>query len=342
MGNVFSNSQPESTSLSDTSEQMPEFNNLFQEGISKMMRVTDDLHRMVDYISDLNNIMMIGLDLFIIIGILILIIGLAILIIIGILILIIGLGHLTIIGKLILLVLKRRNGKQERCGPQTPSPLPSESVKSEQNRPTTLIMNDDHTCIPNLQSTIPIPTTPTSMPYYSDPTAAAAYGAPPLTTSVSVAATPSVSSVINSEIYSTNDAIDRSNGLNAHIQTTLHHLTGNSQLAGAASHLSGQNFNSSTAGPPNGGAPLITSVSTAAAGTPSVSSLINSNNSNGLNAHIHGFTGNSQVAGAGSQQTTTFNQHTTNHIAGDNVLQVFFPLMDASFCCLDSSKLFDG
>uniref|UniRef100_A0A914PP50 FLYWCH-type domain-containing protein n=1 Tax=Panagrolaimus davidi TaxID=227884 RepID=A0A914PP50_9BILA len=58
--------------------------------------------------------------------------------------------------------------------------------------------NFDHTCIPNLQSNIPMPTTPTSMPYYSDPITAA-YGTPPLTTSVSVAATPSISSLINSE-----------------------------------------------------------------------------------------------------------------------------------------------
>uniref|UniRef100_A0A914QDL9 RRM domain-containing protein n=1 Tax=Panagrolaimus davidi TaxID=227884 RepID=A0A914QDL9_9BILA len=87
---------------------------------------------------------------------------------------------------------------QERRGPQTPSPLPSESVKSEQNHPTTLIMNDDHTCIPNLQLDIPVPTTPTLMPYYSDPITAA-YGTPPLTTSVSVSATPSISSLINSK-----------------------------------------------------------------------------------------------------------------------------------------------
>uniref|UniRef100_A0A914P359 RRM domain-containing protein n=1 Tax=Panagrolaimus davidi TaxID=227884 RepID=A0A914P359_9BILA len=187
MGNVFSNSPPEPTPLSDTSEQMPDFKNLFQEVVPKMMRVTDDLHRMVDYmyIRDLNNMMTIGLDLFIIIGILILTVGL---------------GLLTIIGILIFLVLKRSNGKQERRGPQTPSSLPSESVKSEQNHPTTLIMNDDHTCIPNLQLNIPMPTTPTSMPSYSDSTAAA-YGTPPLTTSVSTAAagTPSVSSLINSE-----------------------------------------------------------------------------------------------------------------------------------------------
>uniref|UniRef100_A0AC35FCD4 FLYWCH-type domain-containing protein n=1 Tax=Panagrolaimus sp. PS1159 TaxID=55785 RepID=A0AC35FCD4_9BILA len=58
--------------------------------------------------------------------------------------------------------------------------------------------NFDHTCIPNLQSTIPMPTTPTSMPYYSDPTAAV-YGTPPLTTSVSTTATPSVSSLNDSE-----------------------------------------------------------------------------------------------------------------------------------------------
>uniref|UniRef100_A0A914Q4A1 FLYWCH-type domain-containing protein n=1 Tax=Panagrolaimus davidi TaxID=227884 RepID=A0A914Q4A1_9BILA len=58
--------------------------------------------------------------------------------------------------------------------------------------------NFGHTCIPNLQSNIPMPTTPTSMPYYSDPTAAT-HGTPPLTTSVSVAATPSISSLINSE-----------------------------------------------------------------------------------------------------------------------------------------------
>uniref|UniRef100_A0A914QYX1 FLYWCH-type domain-containing protein n=1 Tax=Panagrolaimus davidi TaxID=227884 RepID=A0A914QYX1_9BILA len=61
-----------------------------------------------------------------------------------------------------------------------------------------LIKNDGHTCIPNLQSTIPLPTTPTSVPYYSDPTAAV-YDASPLTTSVSVAATPSISPLINSE-----------------------------------------------------------------------------------------------------------------------------------------------
>uniref|UniRef100_A0A914Q323 RRM domain-containing protein n=1 Tax=Panagrolaimus davidi TaxID=227884 RepID=A0A914Q323_9BILA len=158
----------------------------------------DDLHRMIDYIRDLNNMMMIGLAILTIIGILILILGLLLLTIIGILILILRLLLLTIIGNLILLVLKRRNGKQERRGPQTSSPLPSESFKSEQNHPTTLIINDDHTCIPNLQLNIPRPKIPTTMPYYSDPTAAA-YGAPPLTTSVSTAATPSVSSLINSE-----------------------------------------------------------------------------------------------------------------------------------------------
>uniref|UniRef100_A0A914PYJ0 Uncharacterized protein n=1 Tax=Panagrolaimus davidi TaxID=227884 RepID=A0A914PYJ0_9BILA len=163
-----------------------------------MTRVPDDLHRMVDYIPDFQNMMMIGLDLFSIIGILILIIGLAILIIIGILILIIGFALLTIIKILIFLVLKRRNGKQERRCPQTLSPLPSESVKSEENHPTTLIMNDDHTCIPNLQLNIPMPTIPTTMPYYSDPTTAA-YDTSPLTTFVSTAATPSVSSFIDSK-----------------------------------------------------------------------------------------------------------------------------------------------
>uniref|UniRef100_A0A914Q9E9 RRM domain-containing protein n=1 Tax=Panagrolaimus davidi TaxID=227884 RepID=A0A914Q9E9_9BILA len=55
--------------------------------------------------------------------------------------------------------------------------------------------NSDHTCIPHLQSTIPMSTTPTSMPYYSDPTAAASDA---LTTSVSAAATPSVSSLNDS------------------------------------------------------------------------------------------------------------------------------------------------
>uniref|UniRef100_A0A914QL35 Uncharacterized protein n=1 Tax=Panagrolaimus davidi TaxID=227884 RepID=A0A914QL35_9BILA len=92
---------------------MPDFNNYFQECVPKMMRVNDDLHRMVDYIKDLNNMM---------------IIGLAILTIIGILILIIGVVLLTIIGILIFLVLKRRNGKQERRGPQTPS-LPYKRYK---------------------------------------------------------------------------------------------------------------------------------------------------------------------------------------------------------------------
>uniref|UniRef100_A0A914Q169 Uncharacterized protein n=1 Tax=Panagrolaimus davidi TaxID=227884 RepID=A0A914Q169_9BILA len=62
---------------------MPNFNNLIQEGVPKMMRVTDDLHRMVDYIRDLRNMM-------------------------------IGLALLTIIGILIFLVLKRRNRKQRR------------------------------------------------------------------------------------------------------------------------------------------------------------------------------------------------------------------------------------
>uniref|UniRef100_A0A914Q9C6 Uncharacterized protein n=1 Tax=Panagrolaimus davidi TaxID=227884 RepID=A0A914Q9C6_9BILA len=59
-------------------------------------------------------------------------------------------------------------------------------------------MNDDHACISNLQLDIPVPTTPTSMPYYSVSTAAA-YSTPPLTTSVSTAATPSISPLINSE-----------------------------------------------------------------------------------------------------------------------------------------------
>uniref|UniRef100_A0A914QUW8 Uncharacterized protein n=1 Tax=Panagrolaimus davidi TaxID=227884 RepID=A0A914QUW8_9BILA len=64
MRNVYSNSPPESTPLSDTSEQMPDFNNLFQECVPKMLRVTDDLHQMVDYIRDLRNMMMIGLLIF--------------------------------------------------------------------------------------------------------------------------------------------------------------------------------------------------------------------------------------------------------------------------------------
>jgi RNA recognition motif-containing protein len=53
----------------------------------------------------------------------------------------------------------------------------------------------------NLTGSIPMATTPTTMPYYTDPTAAAAYGAPPLTTPVSAAAagTPSVSSHTNSK-----------------------------------------------------------------------------------------------------------------------------------------------
>uniref|UniRef100_A0A914PF04 RRM domain-containing protein n=1 Tax=Panagrolaimus davidi TaxID=227884 RepID=A0A914PF04_9BILA len=63
-------------------------------------------------------------------------------------------------------------------------------------------MNNDHTCIPNLQLNIPLPTTPTTMPYYSNP-AAATYGAPPGTPYVvcwgETAGTPSVSSLINSE-----------------------------------------------------------------------------------------------------------------------------------------------
>uniref|UniRef100_A0AC35GCI1 Uncharacterized protein n=1 Tax=Panagrolaimus sp. PS1159 TaxID=55785 RepID=A0AC35GCI1_9BILA len=68
---------------------------------------------------------------------------------------------------------------------------------------------------------------------------------------------------------------------------------------------------------------LTTSVSTAA-----TNDAID--RSNGLNAHnqatsFHQFTGNSQVAGAGSQQTAIFNQHTTNFIV----------------CCLDSLKPFD-
>uniref|UniRef100_A0AC35GQ56 Uncharacterized protein n=1 Tax=Panagrolaimus sp. PS1159 TaxID=55785 RepID=A0AC35GQ56_9BILA len=83
MGNVYSNPPPKPTPLSDTSEQMPDFDNLFQEGIPKMMRVTDDLHRMVDYIRDLRNMM-------------------------------VGLALLTIIGILIFLILKYRNGKQKQ------------------------------------------------------------------------------------------------------------------------------------------------------------------------------------------------------------------------------------
>uniref|UniRef100_A0A914PD51 Uncharacterized protein n=1 Tax=Panagrolaimus davidi TaxID=227884 RepID=A0A914PD51_9BILA len=56
-------------------------------------------------------------------------------------------------------------------------------------------MNDDHTFIPQLNNPMPTtPTTPTTMPYYSDPVVAATHGTPSLTTSVSVAATPSVSS----------------------------------------------------------------------------------------------------------------------------------------------------
>uniref|UniRef100_A0A914R0V6 Endonuclease/exonuclease/phosphatase domain-containing protein n=1 Tax=Panagrolaimus davidi TaxID=227884 RepID=A0A914R0V6_9BILA len=214
-----------------------------------MMRETDDLHRMVDCIPDLQNMMKIGLDLFIIIGILILIIKLAILTIIGILILIIGLVLLTIIKILIFLVLKRRNGKQERRDPQTPSPLPSESVKSEQNHPTALIMNDDHTCIPNSQLNNPMPTTPTSMPYYSDPTAAT-YGTPPLTTSVSTAAMPSVSSLINSEnlnmIKAPSTSIIRAtqsgNGKFRYQQCWRHHCgkTGDARFSGTGLMISAE------------------------------------------------------------------------------------------------------
>uniref|UniRef100_A0AC35GKU0 Uncharacterized protein n=1 Tax=Panagrolaimus sp. PS1159 TaxID=55785 RepID=A0AC35GKU0_9BILA len=81
MRNVISNPPPEPTPLSDSPEQMPHFNNLFQEGVPKMMQVTDDLHRMADYMRDLRNMMN---------------------------------GLLTIIGILIFFILKYRNGKQKQ------------------------------------------------------------------------------------------------------------------------------------------------------------------------------------------------------------------------------------
>uniref|UniRef100_A0A914QWF4 RRM domain-containing protein n=1 Tax=Panagrolaimus davidi TaxID=227884 RepID=A0A914QWF4_9BILA len=71
MRNVYSNSPSEPTPLLDSSEQMPNFNNVFHEVVPKMMRVPDDFHRMVNYIPDLRNVMMIGLDLFTVTGILI-------------------------------------------------------------------------------------------------------------------------------------------------------------------------------------------------------------------------------------------------------------------------------
>uniref|UniRef100_A0A914PQK6 C2H2-type domain-containing protein n=1 Tax=Panagrolaimus davidi TaxID=227884 RepID=A0A914PQK6_9BILA len=85
MRKAYSNPPPESTRLPDSSEKMPDFNNLFQESVPKMMRVTDDLHQMIllqsTNIRDLQN-MMIGL--------------------------------LTIIGILIFFILKYRNGKQKQ------------------------------------------------------------------------------------------------------------------------------------------------------------------------------------------------------------------------------------
>uniref|UniRef100_A0A914Q9X7 Uncharacterized protein n=1 Tax=Panagrolaimus davidi TaxID=227884 RepID=A0A914Q9X7_9BILA len=72
-------------------------------------------------------------------------------------------------------------------------------------------MNDDHTCIPNSQLNNPMPTTPTSMPYYSDPIVAATHGTPPLTTSVSTAAAgpPSVSSRSFGESHNSNNTTIR-------------------------------------------------------------------------------------------------------------------------------------
>uniref|UniRef100_A0A914NZJ1 C2H2-type domain-containing protein n=1 Tax=Panagrolaimus davidi TaxID=227884 RepID=A0A914NZJ1_9BILA len=101
---------------------------------------------------------------------------------------------------------------QERRGPQTLSPLPSKSVKSEKNHPAALIMNDDHNCIPNLQLNNPMTTTPTSMSYYSDPIVAT-HGTPPLTTSVSVAATPSVSSRSIGESHKNDSSYNNKNNI---------------------------------------------------------------------------------------------------------------------------------
>uniref|UniRef100_A0AC35FHN0 Uncharacterized protein n=1 Tax=Panagrolaimus sp. PS1159 TaxID=55785 RepID=A0AC35FHN0_9BILA len=82
MGNVFS-SQPEPAPLTETPEQMPDFNNLFQQGVPKMMQVADDVHRMTDYVRDFRNMM-------------------------------VGIVLLSIIGALIFLFLQCRNGKQRR------------------------------------------------------------------------------------------------------------------------------------------------------------------------------------------------------------------------------------
>uniref|UniRef100_A0A914YP83 Uncharacterized protein n=1 Tax=Panagrolaimus superbus TaxID=310955 RepID=A0A914YP83_9BILA len=70
MGNTYSSSPPEPAPMMDNpGYPMPDFNNIFHKGVPKMMQVTDDLHRMTDYIMDLRN-MMIGLALLSIVGVL--------------------------------------------------------------------------------------------------------------------------------------------------------------------------------------------------------------------------------------------------------------------------------
>jgi hypothetical protein len=71
MGNTYSNPPPEPAPMMENpGYPMPDFNNIFHKGVPKMMQVADDMHRMVDYIGDLRN-MMVGLALLSIIGILI-------------------------------------------------------------------------------------------------------------------------------------------------------------------------------------------------------------------------------------------------------------------------------
>uniref|UniRef100_A0AC34EZV7 Uncharacterized protein n=1 Tax=Panagrolaimus sp. ES5 TaxID=591445 RepID=A0AC34EZV7_9BILA len=74
MGNIFSSSPPEPEVESKTplnSEYpMLDFNNIIHKGVPKMMQVTDDLHRLTNYVKDFRN-MMVGLILLSIAGVLI-------------------------------------------------------------------------------------------------------------------------------------------------------------------------------------------------------------------------------------------------------------------------------
>lgn len=81
MGN--SNSQPEPQPLMDAPRYpLPDFNDIFHKGVPRMMQVTDDLHRMTDYIMDLRNMTF-------------------------------GLVGLSIVGMIFFLILKWHNGRRK-------------------------------------------------------------------------------------------------------------------------------------------------------------------------------------------------------------------------------------